>query len=78
MRWGMILFGNGEKGKGIYKIKTRTSKCRSDWRGMMAIPNTYGYIRISTKEQNEERQFIALQKIAAQEASLFANISSQS
>lgn len=31
----------------------------------------YGYIRVSTQEQNEDRQFIALQKLGVPERSIF-------
>jgi len=31
----------------------------------------YGYIRVSTREQNEDRQLIALREIAVPEANLF-------
>ena len=31
----------------------------------------YGYIRVSTKEQNEDRQLIALREMAVPEANLF-------
>jgi DNA invertase Pin-like site-specific DNA recombinase len=33
--------------------------------------NTYGYIRVSTKEQNEERQLIALRQLAIPEKNLY-------
>ena len=31
----------------------------------------YGYIRVSTREQNEDRQLIALREMAVPEANLF-------
>ena len=33
--------------------------------------NTYGYIRVSTREQNEDRQFIALREMAVPEQNIF-------
>mgnify|MGYP002422732993 CR=1 FL=1 len=35
--------------------------------------NTYGYIRVSTREQNEDRQIIALREMAVPEANLFVD-----
>ncbi len=37
----------------------------------MIISATYGYIRVSTREQNEDRQLIALREMAVPEANLF-------
>ena len=33
--------------------------------------NTYGYIRVSTKEQNEDRQLIALRETSVPEENIF-------
>ena len=33
--------------------------------------NTYGYIRVSTREQNEDRQVIALREMAVPEQNIF-------
>ena len=39
---------------------------------MSAIPtNTYGYIRVSTKDQNEDRQSIALRQMSVPERNIF-------
>ena len=38
---------------------------------MIPISNTYGYIRVSTREQNEDRQLIALRKMAVPERNIF-------
>ncbi|MCI8399658.1 MAG: recombinase family protein [Oscillibacter sp.] len=35
------------------------------------MPNTYGYIRVCTREQNEDRQFVALREMAVPEVNLF-------
>lgn len=35
------------------------------------MANTYGYIRVSTKEQNEDRQLIALREMAVPEKKIF-------
>ena len=35
------------------------------------MPNTYGYIRVSTREQNEDRQLIALREMAVPEGNIF-------
>lgn len=33
--------------------------------------NTYGYIRVSTRDQNEERQVIALRKVSVPDQNIF-------
>lgn len=38
---------------------------------MITIPNTYGYIRVSTWEQNEDRQLVALREMAVLEQNIF-------
>ena len=38
---------------------------------MIIISTTYGYIRVSTREQNEDRQLIALREMAVPETNLF-------
>ena len=38
---------------------------------MIIIPNTYGYIRVSTCEQNEDRQLIALREMSIPEQNIF-------
>ena len=38
---------------------------------MIAISNLYGYIRVSTREQNEDRQLIALREMAVPEQNIF-------
>nr|WP_325240007.1 recombinase family protein [uncultured Oscillibacter sp.] len=35
------------------------------------MPNTYGYIRVSTREQNVDRQLIALREMAVPEGNIF-------
>ncbi len=40
---------------------------------MITISNIYGYIRVSTKEQNEDRQLIALREMAVPEENLFVD-----
>ncbi len=35
------------------------------------LANTYGYIRVSTKEQNEDRQLIALRELSVPEQNIF-------
>ena len=35
------------------------------------MANTYGYIRVSTREQNEDRQLIALREMAVPEKNIF-------
>lgn len=37
----------------------------------MTISSTYGYIRVSTREQNEDRQLIALREISIPEQNIF-------
>ena len=41
--------------------------------GLIAISNTYGYIRVSTREQNEDRQLIALREMSIPEQNIFMN-----
>lgn len=35
------------------------------------MPNTYGYIRVSTREQNENRQVIALGEVGVTDRQIF-------
>ena len=37
------------------------------------MPNTYGYIRVSTREQNEDRQLIALREMSVLEQNIFVD-----
>lgn len=37
----------------------------------MPMGNCYGYIRVSTREQNEDRQLIALRKLSISEKNIF-------
>ena len=39
--------------------------------GVIIISTTYGYIRVSTKEQNEDRQLIALREMSVPEQNIF-------
>jgi len=39
--------------------------------GLITIPNTYGYIRVSTRDQNEDRQMIAMRKLSIPEKNIF-------
>ncbi len=39
--------------------------------GLIAISTTYGYIRVSTREQNEDRQLIALRELSVPEQNIF-------
>ena len=39
--------------------------------GSITISNTYGYIRVSTREQNEDRQLIALREMSIPEQNIF-------
>ena len=38
---------------------------------MIAISNTYGYIRVSTRDQNEDRQLIAMRELSIPEKNIF-------
>ena len=38
---------------------------------MTTISNTYGYARVSTREQNEDRQIIALREASVPEQNIF-------
>ena len=39
--------------------------------GLITIPNTYGYIRVSTRDQNEDRQLIAMRELPIPEKNVF-------
>ena len=39
--------------------------------GLITIPNTYGYIRVSTRDQNEDRQLIAMRELSIPEKNVF-------
>ena len=39
--------------------------------GLIAISNTYGYIRVSTRDQNGDRQLIALREMSIPEQNIF-------
>ena len=39
------------------------------------MPNTYGYIRVSTREQNEDRQRIALAEISVPPENIYILLS---
>ena len=39
--------------------------------GLIIIPNTYGYIRVSTRDQNEDRQLIAMRELSILEKNVF-------
>ena len=41
--------------------------------GTITISNTYGYIRVSTREQNEDRQLIALREMSVPEQNIFVD-----
>ncbi len=38
---------------------------------VLTIAEIYGYVRVSTKEQNEDRQMIALRELAVPERNIF-------
>ena len=38
---------------------------------MITISNTYGYIRVSTRDQNEDRQLIAMRELSIPEENVF-------
>ena len=39
--------------------------------GLITISNTYGYIRVSTRDQNEDRQLIAMRELSIPEKNIF-------
>ena len=39
--------------------------------GLITISNTYGYIRVSTRDQNEDRQLIAMRELSIPEKNVF-------
>ena len=39
--------------------------------GLITIPSTYGYIRVSTRDQNEDRQLIAMRELSIPETNVF-------
>ena len=40
-------------------------------KGAVNMAQMYGYVRVSTKEQNEERQLVAMRKFGVMEGSIF-------
>ena len=50
---------------------TRAGTAQEEKGGTITISNTYGYIRVSTREQNEDRQLIALREMAVPEQNIF-------
>ena len=49
----------------------RKFKCHYAIGGLITISTTYGYIRVSTREQNEDRQLIALREMSIPEQNIF-------
>ena len=47
-----------------------TQRCKG---GGITISNTYGYIRVSTRDQNEDRQLIAMNGLSIQEKNIFVD-----
>ena len=68
MRWGMILSGSGGE---TNKSKPERQNVVLVEGGTIIISNTYGYIRVSTREQNEDRQFIALREMSIPAENIF-------
>ena len=58
----------GAARKAKHKLKRHYSKG-----GLVVISNTYGYIRVSTREQNEDRQLIALREMSILEQNIFVD-----
>ena len=53
-------------------LATRPGAEREAKGGIITISNnTYGYIRVSTREQNEDRQLIALREMSIPEQNIF-------
>ena len=53
-------------------MTTRPGAKREEKGGIITISNnTYGYIRVSTREQNEDRQLIALREMSIPEQNIF-------
>ena len=50
---------------------TRAGPVQEGKGGTITISNTYGYIRVSTREQNEDRQLIALREMSIPEQNIF-------
>lgn len=53
--------------RNVFFLKTRLT----DYRRYERISKNYGYVRVSTKEQNEARQMIALENIDIELAEIF-------
>ena len=49
----------------------RKFKCHYAIGGLITISTTYGYIRVSTRDQNEDRQLIALREMSIPEQNIF-------
>jgi DNA invertase Pin-like site-specific DNA recombinase len=52
------------------KIKFYQTACTTDGKGE-TMPNNYGYIRVSSRDQNEDRQYIALKYLSIPEKNIF-------
>ena len=64
--WSAALTRAGTVQKAKHHFKRHYAKG-----GLIAISNTYGYIRVSTREQNEDRQLIALREMSIPEQNIF-------
>ncbi len=54
----------------MQKIKHKFKRCHAIG-GLIIISTTYGYIRVSTRVQNEDRQIIALREMSIPEQNIF-------
>ena len=61
-----VLHRVGAARKVKHKLKRHYAKG-----GLIAISNIYGYIRVSTRDQNEDRQLIALREMSIPEQNIF-------
>lgn len=68
--WPFIRPAEAARAGAVWKARNNY-KCNNAKGGLIAIPNTYGYIRGSTREQNEDRQLIALREMSIPEQNIF-------
>lgn len=56
---------------GIVRKAKHDSKRHYATGGLITISTTYGYIRVNTREQNKDRQLIAMRELSISEKNIF-------
>lgn len=63
---GLVMSSKSAAGATLFKYPADTERRRDT-----IVVTIYGYVRVSSKEQNEDRQLIALQEMAVPEQNIF-------